>query len=462
MSFNLKSFLARGPEAIRPERVFVQEVPLEELGLTILYILFAGIWCVFSDDVFDWAMGSPLNSPGLQTLKGTNFVLTTGLVLYLVLRRTFRAQRQAQEALRLSQERFEHVALATTDAIWELNLETKAIWWSEGVEKLFGYRPGDVSAKYEWWLDRVHPDDREKIAGGIMRIAESGGTAWAREYRFRRQDNTYATVQDRGYIIQDAAGEPACLVGGLSDITERRMAEQALENSRQQLRALTARLQSGREAERAAVAREIHDDLGQTLTALKLDVDWLEREIGKLETEPRLNRLLERVLESGEMIETAIQNVQRISGDLRPPALDNLGLAEALQEEARRFQERSGIACELRLPSDPLSLPTETSIAIFRVFQEALTNVVRHAEATSVTISLETRPESIVLQLDDNGKGIPPEAIGDARSLGLLGMAERASSLGGHVTVAPVAPHGTRVTLQLPRKEDAQASGAAL
>jgi two-component system sensor histidine kinase UhpB len=462
MRFDLKTLLARGPETIKPEGVFVRDPPLEELGLTVLYILFAGIWFVFADDVFSWASGVPLKSPALQTMTGINFVVTTGLVLYLVLRRTFRTRRLAQEASRLSQERFEYVALATTDAIWDLNLDTKVVWWSEGVQKLFGYPAGDVSSKYEWWLDRVHPEDRDKVVGGIWRTVEHGGTAWAREYRFRRKDDTYATVMDRGYIIYDAAGKPVRLVGGLSDISERRAAERALENSRQQLRALTARLQSGREAERAAVAREIHDDLGQMLTALKLNLDWVEREIGEREADTTLNPMLERVLESGEIIEGAIQSVQRIAADLRPAALDDLGLAEALREEARRFKERSSIACEVRLPSKSLALPSETSTAIFRVFQEALTNVARHAKATSVNMSLETRADSIVLQLEDNGKGIPPEAIGDPRSLGLLGMAERASSLGGHVAVAPVAPHGTRVTLQLPWKSGAAASGAAL
>jgi PAS domain S-box-containing protein len=452
MRFNLKSLLARGPEAIKPEGVFVRDLPAEELGLTLLYILFAGVWCVFADDVFDWVIGIPLNSPALQTMKGINFVLTTGLVLYLVLRRTFRTRRLAEEALRLSQQRFESVALATTDAIWDLNLDTKVVWWNEGIQKLFGYRPEDVSSKFEWWLERVHPEDREKVTESIRRVADSGGRAWAGEYRFRRQDGTYATVLDRGYIIQDAAGKPTRLVGGLSDISERRAAEKALENSRQQLRALTARLQSGREAERAAVAREIHDDLGQMLTALKLNLDWVEREIGEREVDTTLNPMLERVLESGEIIEGAIQSVQRIAADLRPAALDDLGLAEALREEARRFEERSGIACQLRLPSESLVLPSETSTTIFRVFQEALTNVARHAQATSVNMSLETRADSIVLQLEDNGKGIPPEAIGDSRSLGLLGMAERASSLGGHVAVAPATPHGTRVTLQLPWK----------
>jgi signal transduction histidine kinase len=134
--------------------------------------------------------------------------------------------------------------------------------------------------------------------------------------------------------------------------------------------------------------------------------------------------------------------------------LDHLGLVEALQQETLRFKERSGIACEVTLPDTPVSLSKETSTAVFRVFQETLTNVLRHAQATSVGISFEASGTELVLQIEDNGKGIQLDAIADTRSLGLLGMSERASALGGHVAVAPIAPHGTRVTMRLPNKTE--------
>jgi len=454
MPFKLKQLLARGPEVIQAEKVFIKEFPLQELGLTLLFVVVAGFWLVFWGDIVDWIMGVEINSPYVQTLRGINFVTTTSIVLYLVLRRTLRRRRQAEEALRLSQQRFESVALATTDAIWDFNLDTKVIWWSDGVQKLFGYSAEDISTRVEWWLERVHPDDRDKVVEAIGKVAESGGTGWAGEYRFRRKDGSYAIVWDRGYIVCDAAGKPARFVGGICDVTERRLAEIALENSRRQLRALTTRLQAGREQERAAVAREIHDDLGQMLTALKVNLDRLERTLEQPGHESTFNPLLERVVESAEIVENAIQSVQRIATDLRPPVLDHLGLVEALRQEALRFKERSGIACELRLPDSPVNLPPETSTAVFRVLQEALTNVVRHAQATAARVSFEMSGPQLVLEIEDDGKGIEPDAIADARSLGLLGMAERAAALGGHVAVAPIVPHGTRVTLRLPNNAD--------
>jgi signal transduction histidine kinase len=160
------------------------------------------------------------------------------------------------------------------------------------------------------------------------------------------------------------------------------------------------------------------------------------------------------VVECGEMIDSAIHSVQRIATDLRPGLLDHLGLAAALQQEAHGFQKRSGIACELHVPANHLSLPRDIATAIFRIFQEALTNVVRHAQATAVRVTLEANVERVVLQVEDNGRGIRPDDVTDSRSLGLLGMRERASVLGGDVAIEPVTPSGSRVTLRLPRKAE--------
>jgi two-component system sensor histidine kinase UhpB len=459
MAFNLKELLAGGPESIAAERLQVKEVPVQELGLTLLYVVLTGLWFVFADDVFDWVMGRPRDTPALQAMKGINFVTTTALVLYLVLRRSFRSRRLAEEAQRLSQLRFELVARATTDAIWDLNLETKVMWWSDGLQRLFGYRSEDVSTRFEWWVEHLHPRDKDATVEALRQVMDNGARSWDSHYRFRRQDGTYAVVQDRGHVIRDAAGKPTRIVGGISDISERCRAEEALQNSRQQLRALAARLQAGREEERTAVAREIHDQLGQVLTAIKINLDWLETKIGECSPDPSLNPMLDRVVESAAMTESAMQTVQRIATDLRPSVLDDLGLLAGLDMEARRFQQRTGINCHLQLPREPLELPREVATTIFRVFQEALTNAARHGQATQVHIRLDADPNQLMLQLEDNGKGISPEELINPRSLGLLGMRERAACLGGDVTITRITPNGTRVILRLPRiSAEAQAA----
>ncbi len=451
MAFNFNRLLARGPEIIEAERVFIREIPLQELGLTLVYVLAASVWCVYSDELFDNILGLPMHSPALETLKGINFVLATSLVLYLVLRRAFRIRRLAEEARRLSQQRFEAVALAATDAIWDLNLETGIIWWGDGMHKLFGYPPDEVSSKLEWWVERLHPDDKQRVLAAIQEAGERGGRTWSGSYRFRRKDGSYATVIDRGFILKDHAGKAVRLVGGISDVTEQRKAEQVLERSRRQLRGLSARLQSVREQERARLSREIHDELGQVLTALKINLDWLERKLGVRDHDPSLNPLLDRVVESAEITDSAISSVQRIAVDLRPSSLDNLGLSAALGHEAHRFQQRTNIACHLKLPEERLGLPNDAATAIFRIFQEALTNVARHAQATEVRATLQADADEVALMVEDNGPGIRPEALADKKSLGLLGMRERAAVLGGRVVIEPLQPHGTRVTAHLPR-----------
>jgi two-component system sensor histidine kinase UhpB len=451
MSFNFKRLLARGPEMIEAERVFIHEIPLQELGLTLIYVLAGSVWCVYSDELFDNILGLPMHSPALETLKGINFVFATSLVLYLVLRRAFRIGRLAEEARRLTQQRFEAVALAATDAIWDLNLETGDIWWSEGMNKLFGYPPEEVSTKLQWWVERLHPEDKDRVLAAIEEAGKRGSRTWTGSYRFRRKDGSYATVIDRGFIVKDHVGKPVRFVGGISDVTEQRRAEQALENSRRQLRGLSARLQSVREQERAKVSREIHDQLGQVLTALKINLDWLERKLGVRDHDPSLNPLLDRVVESAEITDSAIASVQKIAADLRPSSLDNLGLPAALEHEAQRFRQRTGIACQVKLPESDPNLPTAAATAIFRIFQEALTNVVRHARATEVRAALKADADQVALVVEDNGEGIRPRALSDKKSLGLLGMRERAAVLGGKVTIEPLQPRGTRVTAHLPR-----------
>jgi PAS domain S-box-containing protein len=396
-------------------------------------------------------MGLPIHSPALETVKGINFVFATAVVLYLVLRRTFRRRRLAEAAQLLSQRRFEAVALAATEAIWDLNLETRIVWWSDGMHKLFGYPPEEVSTRLDWWLEKLHPDDRERVLAAIQTVNEKGGQTWSGHYKFRRKDGTYASVIDRGFILRDTGGRPTRIVGGISDVTEREQSQLALERSGRQMRALSARLRSVREDERAGVAREIHDELGQVLTALKINLDWLERKLGVRDTDPTLNPLLDRVVESAEIADSAIATVQKIASELRPRSLDDLGLAAALEQEVQRFQQRTGLPCQVTLPPEGIELPAEVSTAVFRICQEALTNVARHAKATTAMVTLQTEGDEVVLQVEDNGCGIPPAALHDSKSLGLLGMQERASVLGGKISVTPSQPNGTRIVLRLPR-----------
>ena len=233
------------------------------------------------------------------------------------------------------------------------------------------------------------------------------------------------------------------LIVSIHDITDIKQAEQQILASREQLRALTAHLHEVREAERTRIAREVHDLLGQLLTALKMDMSMYADEAGRA-------RLAERIAAMLELIDEIIRTVQHISAELRPGVLDTLGLIAAVEWLARDFEERTGITCVADLPSSSVQISPEKATAMFRIFQEILTNVARHSQATTVNISLREAEGDIVLTVRDNGRGITEEGLTGASALGLLGMSERAQLFGGDVLITGSRGEGTQVVARLP------------
>ena len=231
----------------------------------------------------------------------------------------------------------------------------------------------------------------------------------------------------------------------ITDITDRKQAEDQLRTSGEQLRSLSAHLESVREEERGNVAREIHDELGQMLTALKIDLSLLTKRLPK---EQEL--LFEKTKAMDELVDTAIQTVKRISAELRPGILDDLGLAAALEWQAAEFEELTGIRCEFSSNHKDIVLDPDRSTVIFRIFQETLTNVVRHANATKLKANLKKEAGRIVLRVRDNGIGIEKKQISDPGAFGLIGMRERAHFLGGEVRISGTPGKGTTVAVSIP------------
>jgi signal transduction histidine kinase len=229
------------------------------------------------------------------------------------------------------------------------------------------------------------------------------------------------------------------------ELGERERAEQALRESQDSLRRLTAHLESVREEERTRIAREIHDELGQQLTVLNMDLAWLRKRLPA-----DLSALREKAESMSMMTAAAIESVRRISSKLRPGLLDDLGLAAAMQWQAEEFTQRTGIRCDVTVPRHEPVVPRDPATALFRVFQEALTNIARHSGATGARVSLSAFEERLQLTVQDDGAGIDPDRISDPRSLGLAGMRERVRSLGGRLTVERGDGRGTTVTATVP------------
>ena len=212
---------------------------------------------------------------------------------------------------------------------------------------------------------------------------------------------------------------------------------------------LALRLEHAREEERARVARELHDELGQVLTSLKLEFMWLVDQLRNAEPKPGI-QLVNKLQSLIGLIEVSIQSVRQISSELRPAVLDHLGLKEAMQWEATKFEARTGIRCRLAWAAKSEPADRARQLAMFRILQEALTNVVRHAHAGAVRIGLRERGRIVTLTVRDNGRGITKAELASVESIGLLGMSERARLLGGRVTFAGAPGRGTTVTLTVP------------
>jgi signal transduction histidine kinase len=229
-----------------------------------------------------------------------------------------------------------------------------------------------------------------------------------------------------------------------TEIAEREKAEEQLRHTLEQLRALAARLQFVREEERMRIAREIHDELGQACTALKMDIALLAR---KGKTALQIRSKAESAM---RLIDNLIQSMRRMASELRPSTLDDLGLVAALEWQAQEYETHTEIRCHVELPTHPLVLDSNRSTAIFRIFQEALTNIARHAKATRVDASLKTVDQNLVLQVRDNGTGYDSKQLKIGRSLGLVGMRERALLLDGQFIIEGTPGKGTTVTVRIP------------
>lgn len=229
------------------------------------------------------------------------------------------------------------------------------------------------------------------------------------------------------------------------DITERKKAEEELKNSREKLRNLTAHMNIIREEERKYVAREIHDELAQALTAIKIDLFWLNKRLSADQ-----DALRKKIESMTDLVDMTIKSVRRISSELRPGLLDDLGLQAAMEWQIKEFQKRTGISCEIDFRTGVLSMEQEHITAIFRIFQETLTNIVRHAEATRVSVKLKKTPDCLKLEVRDNGKGITEEQISDPRSFGLIGMQERVHLLGGIIKINGVRGRKTVIKVDIP------------
>ena len=352
--------------------------------------------------------------------------------------------RDVTERRRAREATAEQAALLelTQDSVSVTEMDGAICYWSRGAEAMFGYSKSEAAGRNSHAL--LHTDFQqplEEINAQLMRVGH-----WEGDLIKTAKDGRLIVVASRWALQWGKRDElPRVLVIN-SDITERKRGEEALVLQKEQLRALAERLQWVREEDRKRVARDLHDQIGQILTAIKMDMTWMTRHLPESE-----GAVLARLRESIQLINDGVQAVRAICSGLRPGVLDDLGLAAAVEWQAGEFSARNGIGCTVSVPPVDLHLDGDRATAAFRIFQECLTNVVRHAQAKSVRVSLSQEDEYILLVVQDDGVGFSGSDISNSLgSLGLLGMKERAQFCGGDVQISSSPGNGTTVTVRVP------------
>jgi PAS domain S-box-containing protein len=362
---------------------------------------------------------------------------------FLGIHRDVTEQRKAEERLRFQAQLLDSVL----ESVVATSLDGRITFWARGAESLFGYSAGEMLGRSLAPLTFPLASDCEQRWCLVRDQVLASGSWTGRGVLCQRKDTDFwADVTFAP--VSNADGRVAGLIAVHRDVTELRRNQELVKESHERTRNLAARLIAIREHERSSIARELHDELGQVLTRLNIDVTWLtERLPQRLRTK--------RVEAIGPLVDRTVRTIQQISSQLRPPILDDLGLEAAIEWHVQEFAEWSGCRCELQLSVGGIARDKDRDIAIFRILQEALTNVARHARAEVVKVRAATVGDEFALDIEDDGIGIPTSKLNDQHSFGLAGMAERAEGLGGELRISVAQPGGTIVSLRVGIREHA-------
>jgi PAS domain S-box-containing protein len=370
-----------------------------------------------------------------------------GRQLFTVILRDISERIQAEHLIARRDARLTGILGTAMDAIITVNEDQRVVIFNAAAEAMFGCPLSEAMGAP---LASFIPDRfRGAHAEHVRRFGETGAASRRMGARrivtgLRRNGEEFPIDASISYIDGSGA-EGKCYTVILRDVSERVRAEEALRRSREELRELGAAANLAREQEQSRIARELHDELGQTLTALQMDVAWCQALVP--EDQPAT---LARHVKMQAMLKETVAATRRIAADLRPLILDDLGLVPAVEWLVEAFAQRNGIPCELSVGSAKLELPRAHATATFRIIQESLTNVAKHAQASHVKVSLERNGADVTFGILDNGVGFSPRDPRKPNSYGLIGLRERASLLGGEIKITSAPGEGTHVEVRLP------------
>lgn len=348
-------------------------------------------------------------------------------------------RKHAEEALRESEERYRLLVENSTDIVTEISAENKYLYVSPNVKSILDFEPNDMVGTNV--LSRVYGKDKA-IIGEIL--SKLGGSA---TYRYRDRTGGWHWFESSGRFYYTSSGEQRMVMVS-RDITQRRKAEQEIELSRKQLQHFTEHLEQVLEEERKRISRELHDELGQLLTVLKFDLSWLK--LDKVKSDSNINARIDEMMES---VNEALASVKRISKEIRPPQLDALGLVGAIQWDIDQAEKKTGLKGIVTVELADDEIKGQISTVLYRVFREALTNILRHANAKQIFIKLSQRLGSIIFTIRDDGRGVTKKELQGTTSLGIVGIRERVRMVGGTFTIEGKTGSGTLLSVEVPLKK---------
>jgi PAS domain S-box-containing protein len=376
-----------------------------------------------------------------------------GKKLFTVILRDITRRMRAEEQLARSEARLRGILDSAMDSIITVDERQHIVLFNAAAEEVFKCsREEAIGAPLAWFIPErfraAHGDQVRRFGEGRGASRRMGGVGrGARVVMGLRRTGEEFPIE--ASISQTAEGGHRFYTVILRDVTERLRAEQALRDSREEIQQLALAASTAREQEKSRIARELHDELGQALTALKIDVGWMRENVPEASEEAKRKLSAMQVLLDG-----TVAAARRISSDLRPLMLDDLGLTAAADWLAHNFSTRTGVPCELVIGGGDLDLADPHATAVFRVLQESLTNVAKHADATQVEATLERTDDEVILTVRDNGRGFSTDAPRKQGSFGLTGLRERAYLLGGDVRLESAPGQGTTVEMRIPVKAE--------
>ncbi|HYI87364.1 MAG TPA: PAS domain S-box protein [Burkholderiales bacterium] len=328
---------------------------------------------------------------------------------------------------------------------WEWDPDTGRVSWSSELYRILGVLPQDLAPSFENYLERVHPEDRQQ-SGAMVARALMDSRSFSMLERIVRPGGEVRYLRSQGEVVRNERGKPIKILVACVDITEQRHSESALRQAAQDLHGLTRRLVQAEEAERRRLARELHDRVGQSLSALNINLDIISRESQALT--PALRQRLD---DSLGLVDNTLQSIENVMAELRPPLLDEYGLGAALGWHAEEFSRRTGVKVAVadRDPAGSKNARPEAAVALFRIAQEALNNVLKHAKAANVRLEVSATDEELILDVQDDGQGFDPATAGRGR-WGMTTMRERAEAAGGQLHIASSPGEGTRIHARVP------------